>query len=86
MGNCPARAVQQTRPVHLRPINNAAQAARARLHWRRAVRHIAPILRLRRRWAALGRHLQAQRIQDLVQGLDRRRGVLTIVQPAPFRR
>ena len=52
------------------------QPSAARLRWRQAVRRISQILRLRRRWASLGRHLQLPRIQSLVSGLERRGGRL----------
>ena len=78
MGDRPAGAVQAPPPV---PVQ--APPARARLRWHSAVQQIARVLRLRRRWAALGWYLQGQRIQDLVFGLERRQGRLIRRRPAP---
>ena len=85
MGNCPARSAQPVRRGLVRQ-NTAVQAARAKVNWHHAVQLVARILRLRKRWAALGRYLQTPRIQDLVLGLERRQGQLRRVQPAPLRR
>ena len=82
MGNCPARSVPQDRRQAHR-ANTAAQSARARSNWHKAVQIVARILRLRRRWAALGRYLQGPRIQDPVLGLERRQGQLVRRRPAP---
>lgn len=49
---------------------------RARANWKRAVRQISIILRLRRRWAALGRFLQDERLHDLTFHLERKNGRL----------
>ena len=59
-------------PVPVQPV----QPLTARLRWKQAVRRITQILRLRKHWAALGRHLQLPRIQSLVSGLERRGGRL----------
>ena len=83
MGACPARQTQVPRVV---VRNTAAQAARARANWKLLVRRVSRLLRLRRRWSALGRFLQQPRVQDLVLGLERRQGQLRRVQAAPFRR
>jgi len=64
----------------------ARRRARTRLAWRRAVRKIGQILRLRRRWSDLGRWLQQGWIQDLVDGLQRRGGRLDRIRPAALRR
>jgi hypothetical protein len=50
--------------------------------FKRCVRHIVLLIRLRRRWAGLGRHLQAPRIQTLFEGLERRAGKLVRRKPA----
>ena len=49
--------------------------------FKRAVRRISHLLRIRKRWAATGRLLQDPRIQSLVDGLDRVGGVLTRSHP-----
>ena len=49
----------------------------ARLRWHQAVQRITALLRRRVRWAAEGLALQEPRLQDLVQGLVRRGGVLS---------
>ena len=54
----------------------------AKLRWKRAVRHITLILRIRRRWALTGQYLQQERIQNLVAGLERRNGRLVRRRPA----
>ena len=82
MGNCPARSALPVRLGLVRQ-NTAAQAAKAKVNWHRAVQLVARILRLRKRWAALGRYLQTPRIQDLVLGLERRQGQLIRRRPAP---
>ena len=51
------------------------QSFAIRVRWRAAVRTIARLLRLRQRWAALGRLLSAVP-SDLWAGLERRGGVL----------
>jgi hypothetical protein len=55
---------------------------RRRTLWRQALFYIARILRLRKRWSALGRHLQAPRIQDLVSGVTRKYGILSRIHSA----
>ena len=55
---------------------------RRRLLWRQAFTYATHILRLRKRWSALGLHLQTPRIQDLVIGLSRRAGTLTRISDA----
>jgi hypothetical protein len=44
--------------------------------WKRAKEYVLRILRLRKRFASLGRHLQEKRIRKLVSGLTRVKGVL----------
>ena len=66
--------------------NTVAQSAHAKVNWHRAVQLISRVLRLRTRWAALGRYLQGPRIQDLVKGLDRKKGQLVRSSPAPLLR
>ena len=85
MGNCPGR-LQQGLPRRAQQGNYAAQSLRARSRWHQAVQVIARVLRLRKRWAALGKYLQAARIQDLVKGLERRQGQLVRAQAAAARR
>ena len=60
----------------------------ARARWYRATSYIVRLLRIRKRWAATGRHLQRERVQDLLSGIERKRGVLVRTKPAvtrPFR-
>ncbi len=56
---------------------------RAVRRWRQAAQYVLRILRLRRKWAAVGRHLQLGRIRDLVAGVERRGGQLRRVAAAP---
>jgi hypothetical protein len=56
--------------------------SRRRYLWRRAFLYTTRILRLRKRWSALGRHLQAPRIQDLVSGVTRKYGILSRIHGA----
>jgi hypothetical protein len=56
--------------------NTAAESVRARRNWHRAFRSITWIMRLRRRWAAIGMFLNHPNILSLTQGLVRRHGVL----------
>ena len=79
MGACLRRAAPAV-PL-LRAQNNARAAARARRFWRMAVRRITHILRIRYRWGLLGQALQEPRLQALVEGLERRRGVVVRVLP-----
>ena len=44
--------------------------------WKRAKEYVLRVLRLRKRFASLGRHLQEKRIRSLVSGLIRVKGVL----------
>ena len=44
--------------------------------WKRAKEYVLRVLRLRKRFASLGRHLQEKRIRSLVSGLTRVKGVL----------
>ena len=53
------------------------------LWWRRATRAIIAILRRRRAWAEEGLALQADWIQNLVDGLERHKGVLVRTVRAP---
>ena len=61
--------------VHVRP-NSAAQSSRARSRWQRAFRSITWVLKLRRRWAAIGVFLNHPNILSLSQGLTRQHGIL----------
>jgi hypothetical protein len=45
-------------------------------HWRHAASYVIRIIRIRKRWAATGKHLQTPRIRDLVSGIVRHRGLL----------
>ncbi len=49
------------------------------LWWKTAVKRITRLLARRKAWAAEGLALQARRIQSLVEGLERRKGVLVRV-------
>ena len=51
--------------------------AQAVLLWKTAGRYVIRLLRLRFRWHNLGGHLQRPRIQDLLKGIERKRGVVT---------
>ena len=76
-----APAVAHTVPAH------RAGGTRRRhviLLWKRATAYILRVLRLRRKWASLGRHLATQRVQDLVVGLSRRTGTLTRIYDPAF--
>ena len=55
-----------------------ASKARVVLWWKTAVKRITRLL-ARKAWAAEGLALQAKRIQSLVEGLERRKGVLVRV-------
>ncbi len=57
-------------------VTQALGRTEARRRWQQATHYIVRILRIRRRWAATGLHLQQPRIRDLVHGLERRRGTL----------
>ena len=88
---CIAPAVGTSAPaapavVHTVPALRAGGARRQRsiLLWKRATAYILRILRLRRKWASLGRYLAAPRVQDLVVGLSRRTGALTRIYDASF--
>ena len=54
-------------------------------HWRHAASYVVRVLRIRKRWAATGRHLQQPRIRDLVAGISRKGGKLTRVSSAAVR-
>ena len=54
-------------------------------HWRHAANYVVRILRIRKRWAATGHHLQQPRIRDLVAGISRKGGKLTRVSSAAVR-
>ena len=45
-------------------------------YWKQAVRYISRLIRLRKHWSTLGRHLRTPRIRDLVSGIARHRGTL----------
>ena len=64
--------------------SHLTRAARLR-HWRHAAKYIIRVLRIRKRWAATGRHLQQPRIRDLVAGISRKGGKLTRVSSAAVR-
>ena len=70
-------ATQTNQPAPEPPVG------RVRNLWRRAVRHIVLLFRLRRKWSALGRHLQLPRIHTLFTGFQRDHGRLRRVSPAP---
>ena len=72
MGTCPSRNRHRTNVG----INSPAQSTRAKRHWRMVVKEINRLLRLRKRWAALGRFLQGTQIQNLMKGLERKQGKL----------
>ena len=54
-------------------------------HWRHAANYIVRVLRIRKRWASTGRHLQQPRIRDLVAGISRKGGKLCRVSSAAVR-
>jgi hypothetical protein len=56
------------------------------LNWKQAVRYITVLLRTRKKWAATGLYLQQSRIQDLVFGLQRLKGILKRKSAAAFSR
>ena len=72
--------------VHTVPAHRAGGTRRRHviLLWKRATAYILRVLRLRRKWASLGRHLATQRVQDLVVGLSRRTGTLTRIYDPAF--
>ena len=80
MGICPSRQQHQSPLLRLR--NTRPQSIRARRNWHHLVQRISRVLRLRRKWAAVGVYLQQHRIKDLVQGLERHRGHLVRKRPA----
>ena len=51
-------------------------SSQRRLLWKRAVRYISRLLNARKRWARLGKYLQDPRIQSLLEGIERKKGVL----------
>ena len=51
-------------------------SSQRRALWKRAVRYINRLLKARRRWARLGKYLQDPRIQSLLEGIERKKGVL----------
>ena len=79
-------AVRSQHPVPALRAGGTLRARRQRviLLWKRATAYVLRVLRLRRKWASLGRYLQAPRIQDLVVGLSRRTGTLTRIYDASF--
>ena len=54
-------------------------------HWRHAANYVVRVLRIRKRWAATGKHLQQPRIRDLVAGISRKGGNLWRVSSAAVR-
>ncbi len=72
-------------PGYRRRRNTPEESLRARRRWRQLVQYTARILRIRRRYARLGQYLNQERIQDLVSGVVRNRGVLRRVAPAATR-
>ena len=62
--------------------NSPQQSAKARANWKLGFRRVHRILVQRRLWAELGHFLQADPIQDLVLGLERRGGQLVRVRAA----
>ena len=79
MGSCPSR-----RPSCQEPPGEATEE-RARRRWKAATRRICHVLRIRKHWAAIGRALQEPRLQSLVEGTERRHGVITRIPPKPRR-
>ena len=63
-------------------LSDRLTQSRRRHLWRKAFSYISRILRLRKRWSALGIHLQRHRIQDLVSGISRRNGTLSRIRGA----
>jgi hypothetical protein len=63
-------------------LTSLLSAQQRRALWKRAFRRIRRLLRLRILWNRLGIHLQADTIQDLVFGLERRNGVLRRITKA----
>ena len=53
-----------------------------RYTFQRAVRKVIYLLRLRRRFAALGQYLQVPQLHDLWSGLERKKGKLVRHRPA----
>jgi len=51
-------------------------AARARAHWRSAIKQVRRLLKFRRLWAEMGHYLQIRSVKALTEGLERRQGVL----------
>ena len=51
-------------------------SSQRRVLWKRAVRYISRLLNARKRWARLGKYLQDPRIQSLLEGIERKKGVL----------
>ena len=54
-------------------------------HWKQALRYISRVLRIRKHWAATGKHLQQPRIRDLVSGVVRHRSFLRREKAAAVR-
>ena len=81
------RACPSRRPLVRLPVcraNTAEESARARRHWKALTKRISRLLRLRKRWAALGQFLQLPRVQNIFFGLDRQRGQLVRRMAAPL--
>ena len=78
----PAHRAGGTRRTGTGTISTGRQ--RAIILWKRATAYILRVLRLRRKWALLGRHLATQRVQDLVVGLSRKTGTLTRIYDPAF--
>jgi hypothetical protein len=78
MGACPSRARTPDPPVEV-PRSTTARL-KARTHWKQAVEYISRILRLRRKWSQVGRHLQNPRVKAVSAGLTRVKGKLTRTQ------
>ena len=92
MGVCPSRQASGQPTTRQR---EAAYTARQRLiallRWKTAVKRVIRVLARRRAWAEEGKALQAPWLQDLVEGLERRKGKLVRVakakvRPAPKRK
>jgi len=86
-GNAMVRACPSRRPLAPLPVrraNTAEESARARRHWKALTKRISRLLRLRKRWAALGQFLQLPRVQNIFFGLDRQRGQLVRRMAAPL--
>ena len=74
MGACPSRAQVPSRARA--EGRNQGRRLDLAAKWRQAVRRVVILLRIRKRWAAMGMALQQERIQSLFEGLERKKGKL----------